>query len=90
MPLDINSAVGQGENANAQLAQYFSDLNKALVDTTGSVLPPDFNTFINTFDYSEMLRVANSLTSNSANYQTGAFVENIPYIIAIQREFNMR
>lgn len=89
MTIDVNSAVGQGENANAQTAIFFSDLNKALADTTGSLAPPNFGTFISTFDYSEILRAAASRASNSASYQTGAFVENVHGIVAMQREFSM-
>lgn len=87
MPRDINSAIGQAENANAKLAEYFSDLSKFL---QGLGALPDFNDFISTFDFSELHRIALLRSGDSASYENGAAIENIHSMVGINREFGLR
>jgi hypothetical protein len=89
MALDINSAVGQAENVNSQLAKYFSDLNKYLVDTTGTVKPPDMGVAISSLDYSELLRMTTTRASDLSSYENGAAIENVHLIVAVKREYDL-
>jgi hypothetical protein len=90
MSFDPNSAIGQAETANDKLAQYFSDMNKFVGDNTGSILPPDFQDIINSFDYSELLRMTISRAGDSASFENGAAIENIHHMVAIMREYSLR
>jgi hypothetical protein len=90
MAIDINSAVGQAENANDKLAQFFSDMNKFVKDLTGATLPPEFADTVSEFDYSELHRMTISRISDSASFENGAAIENIHQMTAIMREYNLR
>lgn len=89
MAVDANSATGQAESANDQLAGFFNDLNKYLVDTTGAVLPPEFQPVIDSLDYSELHRMTFIRTSDSASYENGAAIENVHQMVSLIREFDM-
>ena len=90
MAIDPNSFVGQAQSANNSLAQYFNSLYLGLIDTTGSVIIPDFSTVPDGFDYSELLRVTTQSVDDPANYPNGAAIENVHNMMAIIREFDMR
>lgn len=89
MALDSNSALGQAESANDELASFFNDLSKYLVDTTGSITPPDFQTVIDTLDYSELHRLTFVRVNDAASYENGAAIENVHQMVALIREFGM-
>lgn len=90
MALDPNSAIGQAEVANAKLAEYFNAIYKYLVDTTGILPMPDFNEFVQSFDFTELHRLAVTRASDAASYENGATVENIHHMVAIIREHELR
>lgn len=87
MAVDQNSAVGQAETANNQLAAYFSLMNK-YIGSGGNL--PNFNDYVSTFDFSELHRMSTSRAGDTASYQNGAAIENINQMIAINREYDLR
>jgi hypothetical protein len=90
MALDPNSAIGQAETANSLLAEYFNNMNKFLLDSTGAVLPPDVETFINSLDYSELHRLTSIRATDASSYENGAAIENIHQMVAVIREYSLR
>ena len=89
MALDVNGVLGQAEAANDGLASYYNDLSKYLVDTTGTVLPPEFQDVVDKLDFSELHRMTFSKTNDAASYENGAAVENVHQMVAVIREFDM-
>lgn len=87
MALDPGSALGQAENANSQLADYFNKLNKFL---SGSGAPPDFEDYVGTLDYSELHRMTSLRATDASSYENGAAIENIHLMAAVIREYGMR
>lgn len=90
MALDPNSALGQAETANTKLAEYFNAMNKFLMDSSGTVLPPDFQDFVESLQYTELHRMAATRASDASSYENGAAIENIHHMVAIIREFGLR
>ena len=88
--IDPNSYVGQAQSANNSLAAYFNAVYLSLLDTTGTVPMPNFNTVPTGFDYSDLIRVSNLSVDDPARYSTGAAIENVHNMMAISREFDMR
>lgn len=89
MAIDKNSALGQAEGSNDKMAEFFNDLYKYLSDTTGGVLPPDFQTVVDVLDYSELHRMTYVRAEDSASYENGAAIENTHQVVALLREFSM-
>lgn len=89
MATDVNSALGQAETSNDKMSEYFNDLNKYMVDTTGGVSPPDFQDVIDAVDYSELHRMTYVRAEDSASYENGAAIENTHQCVALIREFDM-
>lgn len=89
MALDSNSAFGQSEVGNDKLAEYFNSLYKYLKDTTGTVLPPEFQEVVDIMDYSELHRMTYVRSEDSSSYENGAAIENIHQMAAFVREFGM-
>ncbi len=89
MAIDVNSALGQAETANDKLAEFYNSLNKYLVDTTGTVLPPDFQDVIDVLDFSELHRMTYVRAEDAASYENGAAIENVHQMVALFREFDM-
>src|SRR4051812_16101235 len=89
MALDANGVLGQTETANNELASYFNDLSKYLVDATGTVPPPEFQNVIDKLDYSEIHRMTFVRTNDAASYENGAAIENVHQMVSLIREFDM-
>jgi hypothetical protein len=88
--VDPNSVLGQIQTLNNTLSAYFQAMAAFANDTTGSTQLPDFSTVADGLDHSELLRMTNSRTSDSASFQNGAAIENLSHSVAIIREYNMR
>lgn len=87
MATDPNSAVGQVQNINNALAQYFSDMTKYL--GSGGTCP-DIKTYLSGLDYSELHRLSDQAQEGSSNYPNGAAIETIHHINAVFREYGLR
>ncbi len=90
MATDQNSVAGQVDNLNSKLADYFSKMQKYVADPNGGQPLPDFATFVESFDFSELHRMTISRASDAASYENGAAIENTHHMIAVAREFNLR
>ncbi len=89
MAVDANSVLGQSETANEELAGFFNDLNKYLLDTTGAIKPPEFIKIIEKLDYSELHRMTFVRSNDAASYENGAAIENVHQMVALIREYSM-
>lgn len=87
MALDVNY-LSQLETFTSGMKTYYKNLSLNL--TTSSSAVPMFEDVIGTFDYSEILRHALDGQKASANFMTGAMVDTIHDIMAVQREFSIR
>lgn len=89
MALDSNSSLGQAENSNQALAEFFNALSKHLADPEGAALPPEFRDILDKLDYSELHRTTFVRANDAASYENGAAIENVHQMAALLREYGM-
>lgn len=87
MALDINY-IGQLTTFTQGMKGYYSALSLNFTSATNPL--PMFEDVVSTFDYSEILRHAQSYQKGSANFMAGAMVDTIHDIMSVQREFGIR
>lgn len=87
MALDINY-LGQLNTFATGMKNYYSALSLNLTSTTNTL--PMFSDVIGSFDYSEILRHALDSQKVSANFISGALVDTVHDMMAVQREFTIR
>jgi hypothetical protein len=90
MAIDSGSVLGQVDNINSKLAEYFSNLLKFVEGSSSLVFAPDFREYVALLDYSEVYRMATTRYQDSASFENGAAIENIHMVVAITREFSLR
>lgn len=71
------------------MTTYFEAI-AAYIDDPVTNLLPSFETTVNGFDYSVILAEALQGQNDNCSWRTGALVETVHLIVAIQREFTIR
>lgn len=87
MALDVNY-LSQLNTFAQGMKGYYSSLSLNL--TLSSNALPMFEDVVGAFDYSEILRHALDNQRSSANFISGALVDTVHDIMAVQREFTIR
>lgn len=82
-----DSIIDQVQKFNDQMAKYNSDKSK-FVDGGGAF--PNLEDYIGGLDYSEIHRFTSMSQTGSANTASGAAIDTVHQICAVQRETGMR
>lgn len=86
MTATVSPAVTQATTAYNQLSQYYTALANYLQTGTSY---PNASDYLSSLDYSELYTIADLNQKGSSNYASGALIETIHHIIAVQRELGM-